>query len=72
MDERDLERIARLALRELGAADGVLRISHAEGQPDRWRLVLEGARPMTLTIRAGQGTSAQHVRTQIFEQFQNQ
>ena len=72
MDEQDLERIARLALRDLGAADGVLRITPADGQPDRWRVVLEGATPMTLTIRAGQGTSAQHVRTQIFDQFQDQ
>jgi hypothetical protein len=70
MEQQDLERIARLALRELGAPDGVVRVTAAEGQPDRWRVVLEGAMPMTFDVRAGRGTSAQHVRTQIFEQFQ--
>lgn len=69
MEQQDLERIARIALRELGAPDGLLRVTPA-GQPDRWRVVLEGSMPMTLTIRAGRGTSPQHVREQIFEQFQ--
>ena len=69
MELQDVERIARLALRELGAPEGTLRVI-PEGQPDRWRIVLEGAMPLTMNIRAGRGTSAQHVRDQIFEQFQ--
>ena len=69
MEQHDLERIARLALHDLGAPDGVLHVV-PDSQPDRWRVVLEGKVPITLKIRAGRGTSAQHVREQIFEQFQ--
>ncbi len=69
MQQHDIERIARLALRELGAPDGELHVA-PDAQPDRWRIVLQGAMPLTMSIRAGQGTSAQHVREQIFEQFQ--
>jgi len=69
MEQQDLERIARLALRELGAGDGVLSITPAEGHPDSWRLALGGPMPLTMTIRAGRGTTPQFVRAQIFEQF---
>ena len=70
MQQHDVERIARQALRELGAPDGALYVM-PDTEPDRWRVVLETTPvPITMRIRAGRGTSAQHVRDQIFEQFQ--
>jgi hypothetical protein len=71
MDQQELERIARNALRELGAGGGLLSITPAEGA-DRWRISVGGATPFTLTIRAGRGTTPQFVREQIFEQFNAQ
>jgi len=68
MEAQDLERIAKLALRELGAGDPPVAIT-ADTQPDRWRIVVGGNDPVTLTIRAGSGTTAQFVREQIFTQF---
>lgn len=68
MEAQDLERIAKLALRELGAGDPPVTIS-ADSRPDRWRIVIGGNDPVTLTIRAGSGTTAQYVREQIFTQF---
>lgn len=70
MEQQDLERIARHALRELGALTGAIRISPAAGQADRWRIVVDGPMPLDLTVKAGRGTSPQHVRDQIFEQVQ--
>jgi hypothetical protein len=46
-----------------------LTISAAEGGPDRWSLSIGGSDPTTLTIRAGDGTTANHIREQIFNQF---
>jgi hypothetical protein len=63
MQPPDLERIAKLALR-----DPPLTIT-ADTQPDRWRLSIGGSSPVTLTIRAGSGTTANHIREQIFNQF---
>jgi hypothetical protein len=68
MNAADLERIARLALRELGAGDVPVTVT-ADSQPDRWRVAVGGHDPATLSIRAGAGTTPQFVRTQIFEQF---
>ena len=68
MQVSDLERIAKLALRELGAGEAAITITQEQGG-DRWKLQVGGNNPATLVIRAGAGTSAQHVRTQIFEQF---
>ena len=68
MQPQDLERIAKKALRELGVGDPPLTIT-ADGVPDRWRLNVGGSDPATLTIRAGEGTTANHVREQIFNQF---
>jgi hypothetical protein len=68
MQMQDLERIAKTALRELGAGDPPLTVT-ADGQPDRWRVSVGGSDPATLTIRAGSGTTANHVREQIFNQF---
>ena len=68
MEAQDLERIAKVVLRELGAGDPPVTIT-ADTQPDRWRIVVGGTDPATLTIRAGTGTTAQFVREQIFTQF---
>lgn len=68
MQPQDLERIAKVALRELGAGDPPLTIT-AESQPDRWRIVVGGNDPATLIIRAGAGTTPQFVREQIVTQF---
>jgi len=68
MDAQDLERIAKHALRELGAGDVPLTVT-PESQPDRWRLDVGGSVQATLSIRAGAGTSPQFIREQIFEQF---
>jgi hypothetical protein len=68
MQPQDLERIAKAVLRELGAGDPPLTIT-ADGRPDRWRLSVGGSDPATITIRAGNGTTANHVREQIFTQF---
>ena len=68
MQPPDLERIAKLALRELGAGDSPLTIT-ADTEPGRWRLSIGGPHAATLTIRAGNGTSANHIREQIFNQF---
>jgi hypothetical protein len=69
MTEQDLERIARAALRELGAGDVPLMVSAMNGG-DRWQIIVTGTRPRSLHIRAGIGTSAQFIRDQIFEQFE--
>lgn len=68
MQAQDLERIARLVLRELGAGDVPVTIT-PEAQSDRWRVEVGGSAQVTLSIRAGAGTSAQFIRSQIFDQF---
>ena len=69
MTEQDLVRIAKVALRELGAGDVMFSVS-AESGIDRWEIAIAGAHPRLLRIRAGKGSSAQFVRDQIFEQFE--
>jgi hypothetical protein len=68
MQPEDLERIAKTALRELGAGDLPVTIT-PDSQPDRWRLAIGGNDPAIVIIRAGSGTTANHVREQIFTQF---
>lgn len=68
MQPPDLERIAKLALRELGVGDPPVTITPDE-QPDRWRVSVGGSEPATLTIRAGSGTTANHIREQIVSQL---
>ncbi|HYT69594.1 MAG TPA: hypothetical protein VEL51_24460 [Vicinamibacterales bacterium] len=68
MESQDLERIARVALRELGAGDPPIHIT-PDVQSDRWRVQVGGNDPLTLIIRAGSGTTPNFVREQIFTQF---
>lgn len=70
MEQHDVERIARAALRELGVSPADLSIAPEEGKPGHWRIDLKGAGgPSRLKIRCGEGSTAQWVRAQIFEQY---
>jgi hypothetical protein len=69
MTPQDVERIARVALRELGAGDPPLTITAADGASDRWQIAVGGRDPFVLTVSAGPGTTASFVREQIFAQF---
>lgn len=68
MTIQELERIAKAALRELGAGEPPITIE-PDTQADRWRIEVAGNDPLTLVVRAGSGTTAQYVREQIFNQF---
>jgi hypothetical protein len=70
MMAEDVERIARLALRELGTGDAPVTVS-ATSQADRWQVSVGGSEPVVLKIRAGSGTTPQHIREQIVHQFVN-
>jgi hypothetical protein len=69
VEQKDIERIARKVLRELGVGDADL-VLEREIDPDRWRLTVQDSRHPSVTIRCGRGTTAAFVRNQIFEQFQ--
>ena len=70
LDKHEVERIARLALKELGAPAGNLTMAPIEGLPGQWRIDIQGPRgPGSLKIRCGDGTTAQWVREQIFDQY---
>ena len=69
MEPTDLERIAKAALRELGAGDPPLTVTKAGDDHDCWRIAIGGQPPHTLTIRAGAGTTPHSVREQIVTQF---
>jgi hypothetical protein len=69
VEQQDVERIARAALRELGVAGAVLTIV-ADGQPGQWRIDIQGGHgPERLKIKCGRGSSPQWIREQIFEQY---
>jgi hypothetical protein len=69
MEQQDVERIARATLKELGLPAPDLAIHMDE--PGHWRIDIRGNvnGPSTLKIRCGQGSTAQWVRTQIFDQY---
>lgn len=70
MEQHDVERIARAALKELGVPATDLSVQ-ADGRPGAWRIEIRGnmGGPGTLKIKCGQGSSAQWVRDQIFDQY---
>ena len=70
VEQHDLERIARATLKELGLAPTDVTIVPA-GPPGQWRLEVRGIRagPSSVSIKCGQGTTAQWVREQIFNQY---
>lgn len=63
-----MERIARATLRELGLPKAEFTIAAVDGQPGHWRINIQG-RPQALKIRCGEGSSAQWLREQIFDQY---
>lgn len=70
LEQQDLERIARKALKELGVTPPSLTIVQASGQPGVWRIEFGGSRALKITC--GEGSSPQWVREQIFDQFHSQ
>lgn len=72
MQQQDVERIAKGALRELGIGDAAVTVTPDERQPDCWRIHVGGGHgPSVLKIRCGAGSTPQWIRVQIFEQFQS-
>jgi len=71
VEQHDVERIARATLRELGLATPDLTITEVTGQPGVWRIDIRDPLhgPTTLKVKCGLGSTAQWVRTQIFDQF---
>jgi hypothetical protein len=69
MDQQrqELERLARAALKELGAQVTAVHASPAANQPGVWEIDFGGPRP--LRLKYGEGSSAQWVRDQIFDQY---
>ena len=69
VDQHDVERIARATLRELGVVGAVLTIV-PETQPGQWRIEIRGGHGAErLRIKCGEGSTAQWVRQQIFDQY---
>lgn len=70
VEQQDVERIARAALKELGVPGADLTIER-ESQAGHWRIEIRGNNqgPDTLRIKCGHGSSAQWVRDQIFDQY---
>jgi hypothetical protein len=70
VEQHDVERIARATLRELGVVGADLKVVPEEGHPGQWRIDVRGAPgPSRLKVKCGQGSTAQWVRNQIFEQL---
>ena len=71
MDQKDIERIARAAIKELGESSAQMTIAPVDGQPGQWRIDLHDTShgPGILKIKCSQGTTAQWVREQIFDQM---
>lgn len=67
MEQHEVERIARATLKELGVASANITVTQ-DPQPGQWRVQIEGGHA-TLKIKCGQGSTAQWVRAQIFEQY---
>lgn len=70
MEQQDVERIARMALKELGVSAPDRATVTPEGSPGSWRIEYEGHfGPSHIRIKCGQGTTPQWVREQIFAQY---
>jgi hypothetical protein len=72
VEQQDVERIARAALKELGVFGAEVKITADDAHPGQWRIEIQGNRLSQLRIKCGQGTTAQWVRQQIFEQYLGQ
>jgi hypothetical protein len=67
VDQQEVERIARKALKDLGVTPSTLTVAAAGGQPGVWRIDFGGERALRITC--GPGSTPGWVRDQIFEQF---
>ena len=71
MEQQDLERIARAAMRDLGVSGALLTIHPDAQHPGYWKIDIRGGHgPAQLRIRCSEGSSPQWVRNQILEQYQ--
>lgn len=70
VERQEVERIARTALKDLGASDpGRVTVSE-DDRPGHWRVEVDGAHGRTeLRIRGGPGTTPQWIREQVVEQY---
>jgi len=67
--QSDIERIAHATLRELGVAKAVVTVT-SETKPGEWRIEIQSeGRSGQLRIRCGEGSTAQWVHQQIFDQY---
>jgi hypothetical protein len=66
VEQQELERIVRATLKELGVATTVSVVK--DQHPGQWRVAIEGTHHH-LKIKCGQGSTAQWVRAQIFDQY---
>jgi hypothetical protein len=72
VEQHDVERITRAALKELGMPNADITVTADAGRPGQWCVKLRGGNgegPSQLKIRCGEGTSPQFVREQVFQQF---
>jgi hypothetical protein len=67
---KEIERIARAVLKELGVTITSLTVTPEDGQPGTFRVDFGGA--AVLRVKCGRGSTAQWVRQQIFEQYLSQ
>ena len=70
VEQQDVERIARAALKELGVNPAALTVVAPANMPGVYEIGFGGS--ATLRIKCGRGSSAQWVRDQIFDQYQAQ
>jgi hypothetical protein len=70
VERQDVERIARTALKELGASGPERAVVTEDVQPGHWRIEIDGPNGRTqLRIKGGAGTTPQWIREQIFQQY---
>ena len=70
MEQQDIERIARAALKDLGVLPVAITVTPVAGTTGVYEVDFGGA--TTLKVRCGRGSTAQWVRNQIVEQYQGQ
>ena len=70
MEQRDVERIARAALKDLGVLPMAVIVTTVPGMPGVYHVDFGGN--TTLKVKCGEGSTAQWVRAQILEQYHGQ
>ncbi len=70
VEQQDVERIAHGALKDLGAFGADITVSPDASQAGVFVIDIRGTHgPGRLRVRCGQGSTAQWVRQQIFDQY---